>query len=208
MATKRKPRRTIVVGDVFGFLTVISLHSPPSNGRHAYWLCRCECGREKPIRSVNLTRGLTRRCGCRPSNYKHGMKHTPEYMAWADMKRRCYTPTAGNFHDYGGRGITVCDRWRESFAAFYADVGPRPSPHHSIDRKNVHGNYDPDNVRWATTQQQNSNRRDSNRISVGNEIVCGAELARRLGVSRSSVNRRIKRGQTAEQIIAAIGQQK
>ncbi len=94
-----------------------------------------------------------------PRPYHEPVGKTAEYACWIGMRRRCYVPTDRSFDLYGGRGITVCDQWRASFANFLADMGPRPSPKHSIDRINNDGNYEPDNCRWATASQQVSNRR-------------------------------------------------
>jgi hypothetical protein len=93
----------------------------------------------------------------------HGRFGTPEYRVWAAMKRRCCNPNVWNFHRYGGRGIRMCDEWRDSFAAFYAHIGQRPSAQHSVDRIDNNGNYEPGNVRWATRQQQRANQRKRQR---------------------------------------------
>ena len=84
----------------------------------------------------------------------HGMSKTPEFRAWLNMKERCYRPTNARYHRYGARGIEVCDRWLESFENFYTDIGDRPSPTHSLDRIDNDGNYEPDNCRWGTREEQ------------------------------------------------------
>ena len=95
----------------------------------------------------------------RTSYEHHGMTRTPEYKAWRNMNERCTNPRCQSFKWYGARGIKVCERWRESFAAFYADLGPKPSRLHSIDREDPDGDYEPRNVRWATSKTQTENRR-------------------------------------------------
>jgi len=131
------------------------------------------------------------------------MRETPEYRAWRDMRSRCSNPKVKAYPRYGGRGITVCERW-DSFSAFLADVGPRPGPEYQIDRyPNNDGNYEPGNVRWATPEQNNNNRRDTRRVLMDGKEVTLGEACQRLGVSREVIRARVNRGQSWEQAIAS-----
>lgn len=154
----------IIAGERFGRLIAIQC-LPGSAGERSKWLCRCDCGNEPRIVGNSLRAGLTRSCGClqrdacRQKNSTHGMRKAPEYSVWYDMKRRCFDPKNKRYADYGGRGIAVCESWRISFASFYADMGPRPTATHSIDRMNNNGNYEPSNCKWSTKSEQAFNRR-------------------------------------------------
>lgn len=154
-----------ISGQKFGRWTVIRRNG--IKGHNALWLCQCECGNQKSVLGTDLRRGHVRSCGCyhasgfENANTKHGMTKTPEYSSWEHMKYRCYNPKDKRYKEYGGRGITVCERWFDSFENFLADMGQRPSMDHSLDRKNVNGNYEPNNCRWATRKEQRNNRRDS-----------------------------------------------
>lgn len=181
----------------FGKLTVIERAGSAKSG-HAQWLCQCECGNVVTVSSNPLLRGLTNSCGCLHNellaerNSTHGMSKTSEYMAWAHMKNRCYNLKDKKFKDYGGRGITVCNRWLK-FENFFADMGKRPSSGHSIDRIENSGNYEPGNCRWATAAEQSRNTRRNTNItnSVTGETLCAAEWSRRLGGSIHLVRMRL-----------------
>lgn len=155
-----------LTGSKFHRLTVIERVAQDGKGP-VKWLCRCNCGKEIVVESYQLTTGGTKSCGClRVENFvgmstKHGMRKAPEYNSWDAMIQRCCNPNTKRYHYYGGRGITVCERWRNSFENFYADMGPKPTPKHSIDRINNDGNYEPGNCRWATQSEQNFNTRRS-----------------------------------------------
>lgn len=128
-------------------------------------------GRQRCLVCIRDRKGITKR-------KKVGLTPRPDlYGIWAQMRARCNYPKHKFFAYYGGRGISVCDRWCESFAAFAADVGPRPSPRHSLDRKNNDGNYEPGNVRWATDIEQARNKRNSKLSEEA--ALCIRELRRR-----------------------------
>lgn len=122
---------------------------------------------------------------------KHGKSYTPEYRAWADMRQRCNNPNNPSYFRYGGRGISVCDRWEESFQNFWDDMGPRPEGKFSIERENNNGNYEPGNCRWALMFEQASNTRKNRRI----DGVVQSHVARNLGVTLTCIRRRLRHGQ-------------
>ena len=127
-------------------------------------------------------------------NYSHGMYRTPEYKAWAQMKDRCFNPNHKRYSDYGGRGITVCDRWLNS-KHFLADMGSRPTAEHSLDRIDNDGNYCPDNCRWATkTEQENNKRNNKPLITIENDTYTIAQWAEKMGFSARVIKNRLKRG--------------
>ncbi len=192
-----------LAGKSFGKLTVIS-EAPSqrcgSDGRlKMFWNCRCECGKFCVVRGENMRVGKIVSCGCtKGPRKKHGMSHSPEILAYRSMLVRCTKPGDKNYANYGGRGITVCGRWLgpEGFVNFYADMGPRPSPQHTIDRINTNGNYCPENCRWADWKTQQRNRRNNHLIEFRGETRCLAEWCETLNISRSAFHKGVNRGMT------------
>jgi len=136
--------------------------------------------------------------------YRHGQAgkdRTTEYRAWEGMKTRCYNPASPNYKDYGGRGITVCKRWRDSFTAFFTDMGPKPSRVHSLDRKDNSKGYSPSNCRWATHLEQQQNTRFNHNITAFGETLVLSEWARRRGIEQTALSNRIKAGRSPEEAL-------
>lgn len=147
-------------GTKFGRLTVIQ--RAPNIGHETYWLCKCDCSCLKVVRGTHLRKGLIRSCGCyrQDVSRKHGRHDTPEYHVWQNMLARCRNQNHPSYKDYGGRGITVCERWH-TFENFFADMGERPSPDLMIERIDNNGNYEPSNCTWTTLYKQLMNRRNT-----------------------------------------------
>jgi len=148
-----------LTGQRFGKLFVLRRADSTPDWR-TMWRVRCDCGTEKDVKGDNLKAGSTTSCGCNRIALRktHGLYRTPTYYTWRAIISRCTDPKARNYPYYGGRGITLCDRWRQSFKAFHEDVGTRPDGM-TLDRIDVNGNYEPGNVRWATKIEQEANKR-------------------------------------------------
>lgn len=166
------------------------------------WIARCACGVQREVYKQPLVRGESTSCGCQArarnaaAHTRHGHasgQRTPEYRSWTSMIARCGCPTATDYSDYGGRGITVCDRWRTSFENFLADMGPRPKGT-TLDRIDVNGNYEPGNCRWSTAIDQAMHRRDNTILTYDGRSLTLAEWARRTGIQSDTIGRRLERG--------------
>jgi hypothetical protein len=195
-------------GNKYGRLTAIRLVERCPKKRHK-WLFSCECGNEKVIAIPHVVAGNIQSCGClqreRAALFatKHGLQatHAREYGAWIHIKGRCGNPNNQDFRYYGGRGIRVCDRWANDFAAFMADMGPAPDGF-SIDRIDNNGNYEPANCRWADRVTQMNNRRSNRRIEIGDQTKNLSEWCKESGVGVATAIYRIKTGRDPDQVFA------
>jgi len=155
--------RTSLIGQRFGKLLVESFDS--ALGGRNRWKCICDCGGTSVSNTSDLKSGHSSSCGCvrKERHLKaittHGMTHSSEFYTWNHMKNRCTNPNSDDYKYYGERGISVCVRWLNSFENFFSDMGYKPTPQHTIERKNNDGNYEPSNCVWATMAEQNKNRR-------------------------------------------------
>lgn len=194
-----------MVGTRFGKLTVVGPGLPdPRNPRQTLVPLRCDCGAKKQVTSTNLRHaGTCSACTTermRKRFQTHGCLPKDVFRIWTLMHNRCKNPKTDRWAFYGGRGIKVCERWN-SFEAFRDDMGPRPSPKHSIDRIDNEKGYSPDNCRWATTKEQCRNRRTSRWLTVQGQTKTLAEWAEQSPVSRSVIYFRLRSGWNPEAAI-------
>lgn len=178
-------------------------------GRQRTARCRCDCGTGRDVPIQILKSGRSNHCGCRNGEKNadlhgtHMMSGTPEYRSWAHMKERCLNASCADYPDYGGRGITVCDRWQGSFEAFFADMGRKPTAEFSIDRIDVNGSYEPSNCRWASPMEQAQNQRKTRYVMLEGEALALREACRRIGAPYKVVHARMQKGAGFEEAAAA-----
>ena len=186
----------------FGRLLVIDKSDKRGNGGEVFWNCICNCGKLSMVRAGCLISGGTTSCGCiqKQATTKHGMTKTRTFKSWDSMKQRCLNPNAPDYPKYGGRGITICQRWIDSFTNFFDDMGERPE-NLSIDRINVNGNYEPSNCRWASRSLQQRNKTTSLMIEWNGKVLCAADWSDIVNISSKIICDRIRVGWTPQEAL-------
>ncbi len=184
------PIKHLSPGARFGRWTVLA-HAGTRSG-HAHSACECDCGARQVIRNSHLRAENAHACrSC--ARTRHGLSATSEWLAWSNMRRRCSDPSHRSYAYYGKKGIQVCERW-SSFESFVADMGPKPSARHSLERVDSDGNYEPGNCVWATPTQQARNTSQNVCIAFEGREACLAEWAERTGICRGTLESRLSRG--------------
>lgn len=191
-----------LTGKRFGRLVVLKPKA------HRYWLCICDCGNEKPIRQDHLLHGKITSCRCFQREVvskiatTHGAckngNRSNTYSIWSKMRSRCHNPSDKLYRYYGARGISVCKKWRNNYAEFVKDIGERPCKSLSLDRINNNGNYEPGNVRWATRDEQATNKRNNLNVTYKGRTMCVAAWSRIVGLNKTTLYRRIVAGWPVE----------
>lgn len=195
-------------GQRFGRLIVVSLDQARMKPGYVYWRCKCDCGNDKSVRSSGLLSGDVISCGCARAEIvaarnrmlvKHGLSATKAYEVWRHMVSRCCDPTDKGYKDYGGRGITVCDRWHD-VAFFVEDMG-QPPKGAMIERKNNSLGYSKDNCCWADRVTQNNNSRKNVLITYRGETLSRSQWEQKLGMKPALLRGRLRRGWSIERAI-------
>ena len=201
-----------LTGRKFGRLTVVERDCNDHTNKYAWWVCRCECGNYIVASSSSLNGGHTQSCGClfretvianNMKKRKHGMINSRIYNIWRSMKKRCLNPNHEAYPRYGGRGITVCDEWKDDFQTFYDWAMTNGYQEGlTIDRIDVNGNYEPGNCRWATAKEQNNNTRNNRLLTHNGETHTMAEWADITGIGYDTLQSRLfKGGWTVEEAL-------
>jgi hypothetical protein len=202
-----------LIGLTFWCLTVVRRAPNRKKQTCALWECRCSCGGTTIVRTVDLVYGHTKSCGCLRARVMrsigeqrttHGATGTAEHRIWSGIKQRCENPSFRGYKNYGGRGIKICSRWRDSLENFLADMGKRPSARHSIDRIDTNGDYEPDNCRWATMSQQARNRRNNRVLEFAGKRATLTEFALEYGISKITLKDRLNRGWSLDRALTVI----
>ena len=173
--------------------------------------CICLCGTIRSVSDGDLRRGRSKSCGCQTGDTlrRHGSPKTSEYYSYRNMKCRCFNPNNDDYADYGGRGIRICDRWLEpdgrGFLNFLADMGPKPDPKLTLDRfPDKNGNYEPGNCRWASVEQQATNKRNNIWLTHQDKTQTISQWTKELGLPRGRISDRLKRGDSTERALRPV----
>lgn len=195
-----------LVGFKFGRWEIISFAQ--RKNKRSWWNCKCACGTEKEVNQHILVSGQSKSCGCLGRENlikavtKHGMSRSPEMRTWEGMIKRCYKKNNTAYSHYGGRGIVVCDEWKNSFEQFYADMKNKPFPKAHIDRIDNNREYSKENCRWVTCKENERNRRDNVFLTHMGMTKCLSEWAEYLGINRLTLVGRNRKKLPIEQILS------
>lgn len=210
------PNMKNLIGQQFDRLEVIAQGKIVKSGKRYryYWICKCECGGEIEVRTDCLTSKTTRSCGCLHKesaienvkvNHKHKMTGSRLYHTWNQLKGRCYNKSNNCYYRYGGRGIQVCDEWRNDFESFYNwSIQNGYNENLTIDRINNNGNYEPNNCRWATNKTQCRNRRTNVIVHYGGRDITLIELSEIVGLKYTTLHARYQKGYSIDDMIKPI----
>ncbi len=189
--SKRYPKIDLV-GKRFGRLVVIKWEGRSKYGRN-YWLCECDCGELIVTGNDYLINKSTKSCGClrKEKTTTHNLSYTNEYQIWLKIKDRCFNKTTKAYKWYGGRGITIWDKWKKDFKRFYKDIGKRPSLKYTLDRIDNDGNYEPSNCKWSTQREQNRNYSRNINITYNNKTQCIMEWSEELNIKYGTLRARL-----------------
>ena len=189
-----------LTGKRFGMLTVIE--QAGHQGRLVMWHCKCDCGGERTVAGRYLREGKANSCGCKMIPHQNCDCYGRLHRIWKEMKKRCYNANGKDYPIYGGRGITVCEEWKDNFPAFREwAIAHGYNDELSIDRIDSNGNYEPDNCRWADNITQSNNRRTNVYVEIDGEMHTYAEWSRITGIDRAIIRGRYKAGKRGKELI-------
>jgi len=195
-----------LIGKKFGKWTAVAIHDNTTDGRVGlFYDTMCDCGSSGVVRNSRLTGGFTKSCGCNISetHSTHGQSKSSEIRSYYHMRERCLTPTCRDYSYYGGRGIKICERWLKSSKAFLDDMGPKPFPDYTLERRDVNADYSPENCVWDSRAAQADNTRATTRYTIDGTTRTLKEWCNIHNKSVKTVRQRVKHlGLTPEEALA------
>ena len=193
-----------LTGQRFGRYTVLE-KAPKRASGGTYWVCKCDCGNVREVSTAHLRRGDSKSCGCLRADTcgqmftTHGLSKHPLHKVWEAMLERCDYPNNKRYRNYGGRGITVCDEWRDDFKTFYDwSIAHGYAEGLTIDRIDVNGDYEPTNCRWVTWKDQSNNTTTNRYITYGNKTQTLTQWSEELGINKTTLRDRLESGWSVE----------